>query len=95
MLTTNQIDMAKEAIKVFATWCGPCKIYGKTWSKVAEELGDSVKFREVDIDKDTTGFAVDYDIESVPTTVVIEDGEVIFKEEGRLSASELKEVLND
>ena len=87
--------MATEAIKVFATWCGPCKVYGKTWSKVAEELGDTVKFREVDIDKDTTGFAVEYNIESVPSTVILKDGQDPIVEEGRLSKDELKELLND
>ena len=87
--------MAVEAIKVFATWCGPCKVYGKTWSKVAEELGDTVNFREVDIDKDTTGFAVEYGIDSVPATVILKEGQEPIIEEGRLSKDELKELLND
>ena len=87
--------MAVEAIKVFATWCGPCKVYGKTWSKVAEELGDTVKFREVDIDKDTTGFAVEYGIDSVPATVILKEGQEPVIEEGRLSKDELKGLLND
>ena len=87
--------MAVEAIKVFATWCGPCKVYGKTWSKVAEELGDTVKFREVDIDQDTTGFAVEYGIDSVPATVILKEGQEPIIEEGRLSKDELKGLLND
>lgn len=86
--------MATKAIKVFATWCGPCKVYGKTWSKVAEEATD-VEFSEVDIDKDTTGFAVKYGIDSVPSTVILKEGEDPIVEEGRLSKNELKELLYD
>lgn len=84
--------MATKAIKFYATWCGPCKIYGKTWSKVEKELTD-VEFVEVDIDKDTSGLAVEYKVDSVPHTVVLkEDGSTNAKT-GRLGAQELKELI--
>ena len=84
--------MATKAIKFYATWCGPCKIYGKTWSKVEKELTD-VEFIEVDIDKDTSGLAVEYKVDSVPHTVVLkEDGSTNAKT-GRLGAQELKELI--
>ena len=84
--------MATKAIKFYATWCGPCKIYGKTWTKVEKELTD-VEFVEVDIDKDTSGLAVEYKVDSVPHTVVLkEDGSTNAKT-GRLNAQELKELI--
>ena len=84
--------MATKAIKFYATWCGPCKVYGKAWDKVAEELKDGVEFINIDIDKDTTGLAAEYKVTSVPHTVVIKDG-TTKAETGRLSASELKELI--
>ena len=83
----------KKVIKFYATWCGPCKIYGKTWDKVKPTYSDQVEFIDVDIDKDTTGLAAKYKVQSVPTTVLIrEDGSEI-KKTGRLSADELTELI--
>ena len=83
----------KKVIKFYATWCGPCKIYGKTWDKVKPTYSDQVEFIDLDIDKDTTGLAAKYKVQSVPTTVLIrEDGSEI-KKTGRLSADELTELI--
>ena len=43
-----------KAIKFYASWCGPCQVYAKTWDKVTSEIKD-VEFINIDIDKDTTG----------------------------------------
>ena len=84
---------AKKVIKFFATWCGPCKVYGKTWDKVIPTYEDQVDFYNVDIDKDTDGLANEFKIDSVPTTVLIkEDGTRIVKE-GRLGKNELVELI--
>ena len=84
---------AKQIIKFHATWCGPCKIYGKTWDKVIPIYQDQVDVQSIDIDKDTTGLAAKYKIESVPTTVLIrEDGSTV-KKTGRLSKNELTELI--
>ena len=84
---------AKKVIKFFATWCGPCKVYGKTWDKVIPGYQDQVNFYNVDIDKDTDGLANEFKIDSVPTTVLIkEDGTRIVKE-GRLGKNELVELI--
>ena len=84
---------AKKIIKFYATWCGPCKVYGKTWDKVIPEYSDQVEVENVDIDKDVSGLAAKYKISSVPTTVLIrEDGSEV-KKTGRLSADELTELI--
>lgn len=84
---------AKKVIKFYATWCGPCKVYGKTWDKVLPTYQDQVSFEDVDIDKDTKGLANKFKVESVPTTVLIrEDGSQLVKV-GRLSKDELTELI--
>lgn len=84
---------AKKVIKFYATWCGPCKIYAKTWDKVTPTYNDQVDFINIDIDKDQTGFAAKYKIMSVPTTVLIREDGSELKKEGRLSADELTELI--
>ena len=84
---------AKKLIKFYATWCGPCKIYGKTWDKVLPDYQDQIDTIDIDIDKDTSGFAAKYKVESVPTTVLVrEDGSEV-KKTGRLGKNELIELI--
>ena len=84
---------AKKVIKFYASWCGPCKIYGKTWDKITPSYSDQAEFSSIDIDKDTTGSANKYKIDSVPTTVLVrEDGSTKLLE-GRLTKNELTELI--
>ena len=65
--------MGTKVIKFYADWCGPCKVYAKTFDKVAEELKDKVEFVNVNIETDTTGLAAEYKVKSIPFTVVLQE----------------------
>lgn len=80
-----------KAIKFYASWCGPCQVYAKTWDKVTSEIKD-VEFINIDIDKDTTGLAAKHKVMNIPHTVVIKDG-VTTAETGRLNESQLKNLI--
>lgn len=80
-----------KAIKFYADWCGPCKMYSKIWDKVVEEV-DGVEFVEIDVDKDTTGLAAQYKVRSIPMTVIIKEGKEI-KKTGLLQEKELKDLI--
>ena len=80
-----------KAIKFYADWCGPCKMYSKIWDKVVEEV-EGVEFVEIDVDKDTTGLAAEYKVRSIPYTVIIKEGEEV-KKTGLLQEQELKNLI--
>ena len=79
-------------VDMFATWCGPCKMMAPVVSQLAEEYKGSVKVGKLDIDQNVD-IVAQYKIMSVPTFLVIKDGEVVKKLIGAVSKEELVEAI--
>ena len=79
-------------VDMFATWCGPCKMMAPVVAQLAEEYKGSVKVGKLDIDQNVD-IVAQYKIMSVPTFLVIKDGEVVKKLIGAVSKEELVEVI--
>jgi thioredoxin 1 len=82
-----------KVIKFYADWCGPCRIYNKTWDKVVAKLGDKVEFVEVDIEENPN-MSIEYKVRGIPLTVIIKDNETI-RESGMIKASKLEELITN
>jgi|TARA_R100000027_G_scaffold60397_1_gene51144 thioredoxin-like negative regulator of GroEL len=82
-----------KVIKFYADWCGPCKIYAKTFDKVVEEFKDSVEFVNVNVEKDTNGLAAKFKVSSIPATFIVENETTIRSHVGRLSENDLKKFI--
>ena len=59
----------------FASWCGPCRMVGPILDEIAEERED-IKVCKVDIDEQPE-LASRYRIMSVPTLMVLKEGQVV------------------
>ena len=60
-----------KTLKYFsATWCGPCQTFKPVMNEISNE-GYSVQF--IDIDQ-STAIAEQYNVRSVPTVVIEENG---------------------
>ena len=44
--------MAKQVIKFYANWCGPCKKYGPTFDRVTQDLQDIIECKVVNGEND-------------------------------------------
>ena len=80
-------------VDMFATWCGPCKMMAPVVAQLAEEYEGTVKVGKLDIDQNVD-IAAKYKIMSVPTFLVIKDGEVKAKLIGAVSKEELVEAID-
>jgi thioredoxin 1 len=85
--------MAKQVIKFYADWCGPCKVYGPTFERVKQDLQDIVEFKEVNIEDDPENLSGEYKVRGIPHTVIVEDGKIIKAQSGRIPEQELRAFI--
>ena len=64
----------------WASWCMPCKMLSPIIDQVAMEVGD-VKIGKVNVDEEPE-LAVQFGIMSIPTLVVMKDGQMVNKSMG-------------
>ena len=75
----------------FASWCGPCKMLSPIVDEIAEERHDIV-VGKVDIDEELE-LANEFKVMSVPTLVVIKDGQIVNKSMGARPKSQVLAML--
>ena len=78
-------------IDFYADWCGPCKMLSPIVDEVAEENED-IKVVKINIDE-VQDIAVEYQIMSIPTLVVIKNGKEVNRSVGVIDKSEILELV--
>lgn len=81
------------AVKFSATWCGPCKRMEPTVEKLESEF-QSARFISVDIDE-VPSAAKKYKIRSLPTLLILKDGQEINRVTGLSLIEPLRKMLRD
>ncbi|WP_400242702.1 thioredoxin [Niallia sp. JL1B1071] len=79
-------------VDFWAPWCGPCKMIAPVLEELDGEIGDSVKIVKVDVDENQ-GSASKFGVMSIPTLLVLKDGEVVDKVVGFQPKEALSELL--
>ena len=80
-------------IDFFATWCGPCKQMHPVLEQLKQELGDSIRIVNLDVDKNDA-LAAAYRIQSVPTLMLFRSGHVVWRQSGAMRLNDLKAIIN-
>jgi thioredoxin 1 len=62
-------------VDFYADWCGPCNMIAPTIEALSEEYEGKVKFVKINVDNNQ-GLAMKYDIMSIPTGMLFENGTV-------------------
>lgn len=80
-------------IDFFATWCGPCKVMEPELKKFASgKYEGKVNVIKVDVDKNQQA-AASFGVQGVPTLVLMQRGEIKWRQSGVLQAHQLEQVL--
>lgn len=78
-------------IDFWAEWCGPCIQFGPVFEKVAGENTD-VAFAKVNTEVEQ-GLAGYFQVQSIPTLMVIKEQVVIFNQAGALDEAGLNALV--
>lgn len=78
-------------VDFYADWCGPCKILSPIVEEVAQE-NSNIKVVKVNVDE-SQATAVKYQIMSIPTLVVIKNGNEVTRSVGVISKSEILNMV--
>ena len=89
----NEVLKSEKPVLVdfWASWCGPCRELGPVVDALGEELTD-VKVVKINVDEERE-LAKKYRIFSIPTLVVIKDGQAVNKSVGVKSREEILAML--
>lgn len=95
--TTFAQDLVSEGLTLvnfWATWCGPCRMFGPILEAFDQEYSAEVRTLKVNVDEDADT-AARFGIMSIPTTILFKDGEPIAKLNGVVRIEELKRFIAD
>ncbi|ALC42764.1 CG8517 [Drosophila busckii] len=76
-----------------ATWCVPCKALEPRLKNIVSEQAGKVHLARVDIDE-LTELALDYDVGSVPSLLVMHNGKVLNRMVGLQTTECIRDWLN-
>ena len=79
-------------VDFFATWCGPCKMMAPIIEEIGKEMEGKVKVIKIDVDNESD-IAMKYNIMSIPTFIVFQNGEVVETAVGMRDKEELLNML--
>ena len=79
-------------VDFWAPWCGPCKMIAPVLEDLDSEIGDKVKIVKLDVDENQET-ASKFGVMSIPTLIVLKNGEVVDKVVGFQPKEALAERL--
>lgn len=90
----KNVSKGKWVVDFWAGWCGPCVMLKPNFEAVAKEMKGKIKFGKVDIDA-YQDLAERFQVMSIPTILLIENGEVVDSSVGYISKEALAKNISD
>lgn len=94
---TNFVSMIGNGITLvdfWATWCGPCRMFGPIFEQVSNQIPD-VKFVKFEIDETNRRMPAQYGIRSIPSVLAFKNGELVEARAGLMDADTLIQWINE
>lgn len=79
-------------VDFWASWCGPCKMYGPEFEKASKENTSAV-FLKVNTETEQQ-LSAELGIRGIPCTIVYKNGVEVRRESGAMNSSQLKNLIS-
>lgn len=80
--------MSIELLDFYADWCGPCKVMEPVIEELERELSGKLSIKKIDVDHENE-VASSYGVMSIPTYLVLKDGQEVERFIGAQPKDEL------
>ncbi|HEY2213972.1 MAG TPA: thioredoxin [Acidimicrobiales bacterium] len=81
-------------VEFWAEWCPPCKVLGPILHSIADEYADRLRVYQINSDQQTE-LARRFDVMSVPTMLIFNEGTLVGRLVGSRSRARLLQELSD
>ncbi|TCT12270.1 thioredoxin [Natranaerovirga pectinivora] len=80
-------------VDFYADWCGPCKMMSPVIDELAKEFEGKAKIGKLNVDQNGV-IAQKYKVMSIPTMLVIKDGQVVDTIVGAVPKQQIEAKIN-
>lgn len=89
----SKVESGVQLVDFWATWCGPCKMIAPVLEELAADYEGKADILKLDVDENPST-AAKYEVMSIPTLIVVKDGQPVDKVVGFQPKENLAEVLD-
>ncbi|WP_339225428.1 thioredoxin [Paenibacillus sp. FSL H8-0332] len=79
-------------VNFWASWCGPCRMFAPVLEEFEKEADDSIKVIKINVDENPVTSS-QFQIMSIPATLIFRDGKPLYKELGILPKDALRQLV--